>query len=74
MIIAQHPEDKRIVLMAKEHNLKPMVKSSEGKWGVSHITGRELSDFIRIQDNNLRLSILEDALGFAELNPQFKIK
>ncbi len=77
MIIGQHPTDKRIVLMAQEHNLKPMIYHagiSSPSWGPANISGEELNDFVRIKDQNLINSILKSALEFAEKNPKYKIK
>ena len=74
MICAKHP-DGRIVLMAMESNLKPMIFYPQSEnWEPAHITGEELNDFISIRDQNLIKLFLADAKIFAEKNPQFKIK
>ena len=74
MICAKHP-DGRIILMARESNLKPMLFYPQGKnWESALISGEELNDFVSIRDKSLVNLLLIDAISFAEKNPQFKIK
>lgn len=77
MIIGQHETDKRIIIMASEHNLKPMIYHagiSSPSWGPANISGKELDEFDDIEDEALIKSILKSALMFAEINSEFKIK
>lgn len=59
MIVGRHP-DGRVLLMAKEHTLKPLLKS-EGKWGPATISGRELDEFDEVLDEEERAAILAEA-------------
>jgi hypothetical protein len=73
MICAKHP-DGRIVLMASEHNLKPMLFYPKSEnWEAAKISEEELNDFIQIEKPLVNL-LLFDAKKFAEANPEFKIK
>lgn len=60
MIVAKHP-DGRIVLLAKEHGLQPLLKT-DGVWGPALISGEELNDFLSVRNENERAQILSDAL------------
>lgn len=71
MICAEH-EDGRIVLMASEQNLKPMILDFGG-WGPASISGEELNEFTRLDNPNIIEVILESAKKFANLNSEFKI-
>ncbi len=71
MIIAEH-EDGRIVLMASEYNLKPMLLLG-GKWGKALISGYELDEFSEISAPKLIKKILASGLKFARNNPEFLI-
>jgi hypothetical protein len=74
MICVKH-KDGRIILMAAENNLKPMLFYPQSKnWEPALISGEELNDFSDIRDTNLVNLLLTDAKIFAEKNPQFKIK
>lgn len=73
MICGKHV-DGRIVLMAKEYNLMPMIFFPQSTtWERAVITGEELSEFTQIQDSYLVSLLLTDAINFAELNNEFKI-
>jgi len=73
MICAKHL-DGRIILMASEHNLKPMLFYPQGaNWEPAYITGEELNDFSDIRDEKLVKLLLADAKIFADKNPQFKL-
>jgi len=59
MIVARHP-DGRVILMAQEHGLKPMLRGADGTWTEATITGGELQEFIKVRSESERQSILRD--------------
>jgi hypothetical protein len=72
MICGKH-KDGRIILMAREHNLKPMIFYPQSEnWEPANISDEELNDFNEIKGYLVNL-LLHDAISFAEKNPEFKI-
>lgn len=49
--------------MAKEHGLKPMLRSKAGKWGPAKISGEELDDFVEVRVEGERKALLEEGLA-----------
>ena len=72
MIVGEHT-DGRVVLMASEHNLKPMILDFGG-WGPASISGEELNEFTRLDNPNIIHALLESALKFANNNKDYFIK
>jgi len=61
-MIADKDSDRRIILMAKEHNIKPLLSEIDGTWNETIITGYDLNYFVLIQDKTELDNILKEAL------------
>ena len=61
MIVARHP-DGRVILMAQEHGLKPMLRGADGTWTAANISGGELQDFLKVRSESERKKILHEGL------------
>jgi hypothetical protein len=63
MIAGRH-KDGRIVLMAHEEGLPPLVQSSDGSWSIEAPDPDELSEFSAITDSRARRRLVEAARSF----------
>ncbi len=61
-MIAAKDSSGRILLMAKEHNLKPLLREIDGTWNETVLTGDDLDHFALIQEKTELDNILKEAL------------
>lgn len=60
MLVAKHP-DGRVLLVAAETCLPPMVKRSDGKWSLEEKLDGDVDRFKAVVDRTERLKILSSA-------------
>lgn len=72
MIIGKDDEG-RIILMASERGLKPVLRSKDGIWGPAKISGRELDEFTEVTDDSERHKLLAEALKQAPGRKAFSV-
>lgn len=66
MIIGKD-KDGCVIVLAKEHGIKPMFRSASGEWSLAtHLTGEDLNDFRAVKDQDEINLLLAEAISAYE--------
>ena len=69
MIVGRHAHDGRVILLAKDRGLEPMLRSKEGRWHVAKVADSELDAFVRVMNKVEQEQLLQEALAACQPPP-----